>query len=90
MNDNEKFEIRARAVHGLGLWAATKIGLTGDDADCYADSVIDTDFNAPGIEVVFTKLRQDFENKGIAVTDDEMQDIFDTGLKGQDESIPAQ
>ena len=64
--ENE-FRIKSRAVYKLGLWAAEKLGMTGDDAKCYADSVIDADFQEPGVEDIFRKIMSDFQSKNIEI-----------------------
>ena len=64
-----RFKVYARRNKLLGLWAAAQMGLAGAAADAYAREVIAADFEKPGEEDVFEKLRRDFDAKGIAVTD---------------------
>ncbi len=64
-----RFKLYARRNKLLGLWAAGQMGLAGTAADAYAREVIQADFEKPGEEDVFEKLRRDFDAKGIAVTD---------------------
>ena len=56
----------ARRNKLLGLWAAEKLGLTGDDADAYAKEVVMADFEEAGDDDVFRKVRKDFDAKGVA------------------------
>lgn len=64
-----RFKVYARRNKLLGLWAAGQMGLTGAAAEAYAREVIAADFEKPGEEDVFEKLRRDFDVKGIAITD---------------------
>ena len=68
-----KFRATARRNKLLGLWAAEKLGLKGDDAQAYARAVIKTDMEEPGEEDVFRKVRSDFDAKGIAESDDQIR-----------------
>lgn len=53
------FKAEARANKKLGLWAAEKLGKTGDDADAYAREVIKSDFEEAGHEDVVRKVTGD-------------------------------
>ncbi len=54
-----QFKIMARRNKLLGLWAAGEVGKTGDAALAYAKEVIAADFEEPGDEDVFRKVRRD-------------------------------
>jgi hypothetical protein len=56
-----QFKIMARRNKLLGLWAAGEMGLTGAKADAYAKAVIASDFEEPGDEDVFRKVRADLD-----------------------------
>ena len=56
-----QFKIMARRNKLLGLWAAAEMGLAGDKADAYAKSVVAADFEEPGEEDVFRKVRGDLD-----------------------------
>jgi hypothetical protein len=75
-----KFRATARRDKLLGLWAAEKLGLTGEAAEAYAKDVIKADFEEPGDEDVFRKVRRDFDAKKIDVSDHqirrEMEDLM--------------
>lgn len=53
------FKAQARANKKLGLWAAEKMGKTGDEADAYAREVIVSDFEEAGHEDVVRKVTGD-------------------------------
>ena len=60
-----KFKASARRNKLLGLWAAEKLGLSGAQAEAYAKEVVMADFEEPGDNDVFRKIRRDFDAKGI-------------------------
>ena len=68
-----KFKAEARRNKLLGLWAAEKMGLTGDDAEAYAKEVIISDLQEPGDEDVFRKIRGDFDAKQIDQSDHQIR-----------------
>ena len=72
-----KFKATARRNKLLGLWAAEKLGLTGDDADNYAKSVVKADFEEPGEEDVFRKIRGDFDDKSVDQSDLQIRRTMD-------------
>ena len=53
-----RFKATARRNRLLGLWAAEKLGKTGEDADVYAREVVMSDFEEAGDEDVFRKIRR--------------------------------
>lgn len=67
-----RFKATARRNKLLGLWAAEKLG--SDDADAYAKEVVRSDFEEPGDEDVFRKIRGDFDKAGIAISDAEIRE----------------
>ena len=54
-----QFKIMARRNKLLGLWAAELMGKSGDAAAAYAKEVVAADFEEPGDEDVFRKVRKD-------------------------------
>lgn len=64
-----RFKANARRNKLLGLWAADLLGLNGDTASAYAVEVVKSDFEAPGDEDVFRKIRTDFDSAGVNQTD---------------------
>lgn len=67
-----RFKANARRNKLLGLWAAEQFGLTGEAASAYAVEVVKADFEAPGDEDVFRKVRGDFDARGVTVTDHQL------------------
>lgn len=72
-----RFKATARRNKLLGLWAAEKFGLSGDDAEAYAKEVVKSDFEEPGDEDVFRKVRGDFDAKGVEQTDHQIRRTMD-------------
>ena len=71
-----KFKATARRNKLLGLWAADKLGLTGDEAQAYAREIVKADLAEPGEEDVFRKVRSDFDAKGIAELDHQIRRVM--------------
>ncbi len=68
-----KFKAEARRNKLLGLWAAEKLGKSGDDADAYAKEVIIADFEEAGDEDVFRKVRGDLDD---STSDEVIRDMM--------------
>ena len=73
-NDEElKFKASARRNKLLGRWAAEQMGITGDEVEQYAKSVVLADLEEPGEEDVFRKIRGDFDEKKIDQSDHQIR-----------------
>ena len=72
-----RFKAMARRNRLLGEWAAEKLGLSGDEAAAYAKSVVMADFEEPGDEDVFRKVRSDFDAKGVDQSDHQIRRTMD-------------
>lgn len=68
-----RFKAEARRNKLLGMWAAEKLGKSGDDAAAYAKEVIRSDFAEPGDEDVFRKIRADFDAAGVQQSDHQIR-----------------
>lgn len=68
-----KFRAMARRNKLLGLWAAEKMGKTGDAAEAYAKEVVLADFEEAGDEDVFRKIRGDFDAAGVDQSDHQIR-----------------
>jgi len=76
-DEDLKFKANARRNKLLGLWAAEKLGLAGADADAYAKAVVMADFEEPGDNDVFKKIRRDFDAKGVIQSDQQIRRTMD-------------
>lgn len=77
VDEELKFKATARRNKLLGLWAAEKLGLSGAEAEAYANSVVEADFEEPGDHDVFRKIRRDFDAKGVADSDHQIRRTMD-------------
>ncbi|TCD14544.1 DUF1476 domain-containing protein [Oricola cellulosilytica] len=68
-----RFKAEARRNKLLGLWAAEKLGKSGDDAEAYAKEVIIADIEEAGEEDVFRKVRRDFDAAGVDQSDHQIR-----------------
>jgi hypothetical protein len=65
-NEEVQFKATVRRNKLLGLWAAGELGLSGDEAEAYAKTVVSSDFKEPGDEDVFRKVNSDLAPKGVS------------------------
>jgi hypothetical protein len=72
-----QFKVNARRNKLLGLWAAEKLGLTGDAAEAYAKDVVRSDFEKPGDDDVIEKVLKDLSGKGVMMTDHQLRKELD-------------
>ncbi|QGZ34042.1 DUF1476 domain-containing protein [Stappia indica] len=82
-----RFKAVARRNKLLGLWAAEKLGLDADKAQDYAKEVVRADFEEPGDEDVFRKIRKDFDDAGVAQSDHQIRRTMDELLHQAVEQI---
>ena len=75
IDEELRFKANARRNKLFGLWAAGKLGLTGDEAETYAKAVVMADFEAAG--GVLRKVRTDLEAKGVALSEHEIGRTMD-------------
>ena len=67
MDEDTAFRVAARRNKLLGQWAAEKMGLTPEETDAYAKSVVQADFEEAGDEDVIRKLLGDLTGAGIDI-----------------------
>ena len=73
MDADQRFKAEARRNRLLGLWAAEKLGISGDAATAYAKEVVASDFEESGDADVVRKVLGDLTAKGVAVTEPELR-----------------
>ncbi len=80
-----RFKANARRNKLLGLWAADLIGKTGEEASAYAIEVVKSDFEAPGDEDVYRKVKADLDAAGVAMTEHQlhrqMTELMETAVE---------
>ena len=67
------FRITARRNKLVGQWAAAKMGLTAEETDSYAKSVVQADFEEVGDEDVIRKVMGDLTGAEVETTDEEVR-----------------
>ncbi len=67
------FRVTARRNKLVGQWAAAKMGLTPEETDAYAKSVVQADFEEAGDEDVVRKLMGDLTAANIETSDAEVR-----------------
>jgi hypothetical protein len=72
-----EFKAQARRAKLLGLWAAGHIGLSGEEAEKYAKSVVLSDLEEAGVEDVFRKIRNDLDLHAAPVSDHQIRSKMD-------------
>jgi hypothetical protein len=87
MDEDTKFRAMARRNKLLGLWAAEKLGKSGEDADAYAKEVVRADFEEAGDDDVLRKLRADFDAAGVAQSDVQIRSVMNDLLATAVEQI---
>lgn len=68
-----RFKSNARRNKLLGLWAAELIGKSGAEVDEYVREVVRSDFEEPGDDDVFRKVRNDLDAAGVTMSDDDLR-----------------
>jgi hypothetical protein len=73
MDEETAFRVAARANKLLGQWAAEKMGLTPEETDAYAKSVVQADFEEAGHDDVIRKVVGDFTSAGVDAGEEEVR-----------------
>ncbi|MFJ5488437.1 DUF1476 domain-containing protein [Hansschlegelia beijingensis] len=91
VHDEEmKFFAYARRNRLLGLWAAEKLGKQGVEAEAYAKSVVMADFEEEGDNDVFRKVRRDFDEAKVQLSDHQIRRTMDELLATAVDQIKAE
>jgi hypothetical protein len=77
LDQDTLFKVTARRNKLLGLWAAEKLGLSGDAADAYAKEVVIADFETAGDSDVLAKVVKDFAGKSVALGEADIRKEMD-------------
>ncbi len=72
-NQELQFRATARRNRLFGLWAAGRLGIEGNEADAYARTVVDADFEKPGDSDVIEKVQNDLAAKGIEMSETQLR-----------------
>jgi hypothetical protein len=80
-----KFKIRERAVRMLALWAAERLGKSGEASEAYAQDIVAMDVASSRPEVAFGRIVEDLEARGFSLQ--EVRQARDRLLAQVDASI---
>src|SRR5512140_3986829 len=69
LDEEQKFKAEARRNRLLGLWVASKLGISGDAANSYAKEIVAAEFGEGGDADVVRRVMGDLKAKGIAITE---------------------
>ena len=72
------FRVHARRNRLVGTWAAERMGLSAVEAEAYAKSVVQADFEESGDEDVVRKLLGDLTSAGVEISEAEIRDALET------------
>jgi len=75
IDEELKFKADARRNKLLGLWAATRLGLSGDAANAYAKEIVAADFDSASGAA--GKVTADLAAKGVAVPEARLRSKMD-------------
>lgn len=84
-----EFKARARRAKLVGLWAAGLMGLSGEEADAYAKSVVVADLEEAGTEDLFRKIRADLDLHAVQLSDHQIRAKMDEALAEARASVQA-
>jgi hypothetical protein len=84
--DDVKRTIRRNKL--LGMWAAEKLGLVGEDAEAYSDTLAVGTID-PECSDVFSKIRKDFDAAGVVQSDEQILDVMNELILQAGDQMPA-
>jgi len=90
LDEQRLFKVTMRRNKLLGLWAAEKLGLSGDAVDAYAKAVIAADFDEPGHEDVFRKVFGDLTAKGLNISEHRVRRQMDDLMRTAAAEVEAE
>ncbi len=65
-------QVNARRNFIAGLWAGQRLGVPSAELSNYVQSVMQSDYLAPGCSDVVRKLKSDFEQSGKTISESEL------------------
>ncbi len=71
------FKAHARRNHRLGLWAASQLGKTGQDAEEYAQALVTVEIEGGGSDAIARKLQHDFMIGGVVQSEHQVRRRMD-------------
>lgn len=84
-----EFKAQARRAKLVGLWAAGLIGLSYQEAEDYARSVVVADLEEAGTEDLFRKIRADLDMHAVQLSDHQIRAKMEEALAEARISVKA-
>lgn len=84
-----QFRAEARRNKLFGLWAAEKLGKTDAEAESYAEALVAAEASANATELVFAKVKADFEAAGVDQSEHQIRRTLDELLETAKAEIKA-
>ncbi|MCI0601090.1 MAG: DUF1476 domain-containing protein [Beijerinckiaceae bacterium] len=72
-----KFKAKARRAKWLGLWAAEKLGKSGEAAQEYAARLVGAEVQKDSAGQIFKTIRADFDSAKLGISDSEIRKKMD-------------
>lgn len=85
-----QFKVTVRRNRLLGEWAGALMGLNGEDLKNYAKDVVQSDFDKPGDQDVFDKVKADLKAKNIDASDHQIRKSMDDLMMEAKKQIMAE
>lgn len=89
-DQENEFKVVARRNKLLGLWAAEKLGKSGDAANAYAKEVVASDFEEVGHDDVVRKVLGDLTAGGVDISEHLVRSEMDKLLATAREQIESE
>jgi hypothetical protein len=89
MDEELRFKADSRRNRLLAHWVAGKLGLTGPAVDEYVKAVRKADLASKGDEDVYLKVKKDFDEKGVAISEKELRKVMNDFLAEATREIEA-
>lgn len=81
IDEELRFKAYAQRNRMIGLWAADRLGKTGDAASEYAKEVVRASLECGNEESVIQKIVHDFKNTNVAINETELRNKMAQLLK---------
>ena len=76
-----QFKVSAKRNKYLAEWASSKLGKNDEQKQSYIQEIIKADLEEAGDEDVFRKVKKDFENSDINMSDSEIRNQMSLALE---------
>jgi len=86
---DEELKTTIRRNKLLGMWAAEKLGLAGDEAEAYSQELAVSALDAEASDA-FRRIRADFDAAGVRATDDEILQTMSELMLRASGQVPTQ